>query len=122
MSRREFPRKVRQAAIERAAGHCERCKAVLKVGEAEIDHILPDVLGGEPILANAMVLCRVCHKAKSADDIRRTRKADRVRDRRTGAMPKPLRPLVSRGFAHTKPPRAPKPQQPARILYRERVE
>ena len=122
MPRREFPRKVRQAALERAAGRCERCKAVLKVGEREIDHILPDVLGGEPILANAMVLCRVCHKEKSADDIRRTRKGDRMRDRHTGAMPKPPRPLVSRGFPRTKPPRAPKPQQPARILYRERVE
>ena len=122
MARREFPRKVRQAAVERAAGHCERCNAVLKVGEAEVDHILPDVLGGEPILANAMVLCRVCHKAKTADDIRRTRKADRMRDRRTGAMPKSARPIQGRHFPRTKEPRAPKPMPPARNLYTERVE
>lgn len=85
MARREFPRKVKQAAIERAAGHCEKCRAVLKSGEAEVDHILPDILGGEPVLANAQVLCRVCHGDKTTSDIRRTREADRARDKHTGA-------------------------------------
>lgn len=72
--------------MERANGHCEKCKAVLKVGEGEVDHILPDVLGGKPVLANAQVLCRVCHAQKTADDIRRTRRADRQRDKHSGAM------------------------------------
>jgi hypothetical protein len=47
MSRREFSRKVRKQAIERANGKCENkaCGAVLKSGEAEIDHILPCELG-----------------------------------------------------------------------------
>ncbi len=94
MARREFSRKDRAAAIKRAAGHCEKCKAVLKPSEAEVDHILPDVLGGEPILSNAQVLCRVCHADKSADDIRRTRKADRQRDRHSGAI-KPKRSIPS---------------------------
>lgn len=84
--RREFSRKVRQAAIERANGHCEKCKAVLKPHEGEVDHILPDVLGGEPVLANAQVLCRVCHSEKTASDVRRTRKADRQRDKASGAV------------------------------------
>jgi 5-methylcytosine-specific restriction protein A len=86
MARREFTRKVKQAAIERAAGKCEKCSGALKPREAEVDHILPDVLGGEPVLANAQVLCRVCHAAKSADDIRRTRKGDRQRDKASGAI------------------------------------
>lgn len=86
MARREFTRKVKQAAYERAAGKCERCSAVLKQREGEVDHILPDVLGGEPVLANAMVLCRQCHKDKTATDIKRTRKADRQRDKATGAI------------------------------------
>lgn len=86
MARKEFPRKVKAAAIARAAGHCEKCKAALKVGEGEVDHILPDVLGGEPVLANAQVLCRVCHAEKTASDVRRTRKADRQRDRHSGAI------------------------------------
>ena len=115
MARKEFSRKVRQAAIERAAGHCEKCRAVLKTGEAEVDHILPDVLGGEPILANAQVLCRVCHVEKSADDIRRARKADRQRDKASGAV-RPSSSLKA-------PPKAPKvsaktPLAP-RPMYRE---
>jgi len=86
MARKEFTRKIRTAAIERAAGHCEKCKAALKKGEGEVDHILPDVLGGEPVLANAQVLCQQCHAEKTANDIRRTRKADRQRDKNNGAI------------------------------------
>lgn len=85
MSRREFTRKIRQAAIARAAGFCEKCSAALKPNEAEVDHILPDILGGEPVLANAQVLCRVCHSEKTVSDVRRTREADRTRDKATGA-------------------------------------
>lgn len=102
MSRREFPRKVRQAALNRAAGHCDKCKAVLKPREGEVDHILPDILGGEPVLANAQVLCRVCHAEKTADDIRRTRKADRARDKASGAV-RPAGRLKGQGF-----PKSPK--------------
>ncbi len=97
MSRREFPRKIRQAALARANGKCEKCKAALKPHEGEVDHILPDVLGGEPVLANAQVLCRVCHAEKTADDIRRTRKADRARDKATGAI-RPTQSIKSAGF------------------------
>lgn len=95
--RRNFPRKIKAAAIARAAGHCEKCKAALKKGEAEVDHILPDILGGEPVLANAQVLCRVCHKEKTAGDIQRTRKADRQRDKDTGAIA-PKQKIPGRGF------------------------
>lgn len=84
--RRDFPRKIKAAALARANGHCEKCSAALKPREGEVDHILPDILGGEPVLANAQVLCRACHAAKSADDLRRTRKADRARDKATGAI------------------------------------
>ncbi len=101
MSRREFPRKIKAAAIARAAGHCEKCKAVLKPREAEVDHVLPDILGGEPVLANAQVLCAVCHKEKTATDIRRTRKADKQRDKASGAI-KPKGRIAS-------PPKAEKP-------------
>lgn len=101
MARHEFNRKVRAAAIARANGHCERCKATLKPGEAEVDHILPDILGGEPVLANAQVLCRVCHAEKTAADVRRTRKADRQRDKASGAI-RPKGRIPS-------PPKSPKP-------------
>lgn len=116
MSRREFSRKVKREAIERAAGRCDKCKASLKPGEAEVDHILPDVLGGEPILANAQVLCRVCHAEKTADDIRRTRKGDRQRDKAIGAI-KPKQSVKSRGF--DKKVRTPKPSLPPKPLFIE---
>lgn len=109
MARREFPRKVKRQAIERAGGHCERCKAILKPGEAEVDHVLPDALGGEPVLANAQVLCRVCHRGpngKTQDDVRRIRKSDRQRDKHTGAV-RPKQSIQGRGF--------PKPEKPKRI-------
>lgn len=114
MARREFPRKVKQAALARAAGRCDKCSAALKPREGEVDHILPDVLGGEPILANAQVLCRVCHKAKTAGDIRRTREADRRRDKASGAI-RPKGRIPS-------PPKQPKPASktslPPRNLFR----
>ncbi len=100
MARKEFTRKIKASAISRAAGKCEKCTAALKPGEAEVDHILPDVLGGEPVLINAQVLCRVCHAEKTAIDIQRTRKADRQRDKASGAV-KPAGKL--RGLSFQKP-------------------
>jgi 5-methylcytosine-specific restriction endonuclease McrA len=97
MARREFSRKIKAAALARAAGKCEKCSAALKPREGEVDHILPDILGGEPVLANAQVLCRQCHAEKSADDLRRTRKADRARDKATGAI-RPKQTIKSPGF------------------------
>lgn len=120
MSRREFPRKVRQAALNRAAGHCDKCKAVLKPREGEVDHILPDVLGGEPVLANAQVLCRVCHAEKTADDIRRIRKADRARDKASGAV-RPAGKLRSAGFAKSSKQRVQRKVLPPRQLFEKRA-
>lgn len=104
MTRQNFPRKVKVQAILRANGCCEECGAKLKVGEAEVDHVLPDALGGEPILSNARVLCKVCHRGKTTEDIGRIRKADRARDKHTGALGKPSR-LQSRGFDPVVPQR-----------------
>ena len=103
--RREFSRKIKAQAIARANGCCERCHAVLKPREAEVDHILEDALGGEPILANAQTLCKPCHKAKTADRIAKIRKADRARDKASGAI-KPAGKL--RGPAFPKPDKPPR--------------
>lgn len=101
MKRLEFNRKTRRLIIQRAAGKCEVCKAALKAGEGEIDHILPAVLGGSAEISNGRLLCRVCHCEKSADDIRRARKADKQRDKATGAI-RPKGQIASR----------PKPEKP----------
>lgn len=121
MARRDFPRKVKAAAHARAAGKCERCKAVLKPREGEVDHILPDILGGGPVLANAQVLCRPCHAEKSAADIQRTRKADRARDKASGAI-RPKQAIKSAPFAKPdKPAREAKPLPPRRPLFTART-
>ena len=88
MARIEFSRKVRNEVFARANGCCEnkRCGAALKPGEGEYDHILPDALGGEPTVANCMLICRACHKAKTAQDVKRIRKADRQRDKHRGTF------------------------------------
>jgi 5-methylcytosine-specific restriction endonuclease McrA len=84
--RREFSAKVKVAAFERAANHCEECTAVLSVGRFHYDHIIPDALGGEPTLENCAVLCHACHGAKTAKkDVPQIAKAKRVARKHTGA-------------------------------------
>jgi 5-methylcytosine-specific restriction protein A len=95
--RKEFTRKIKKAALDRANGHCERCQAVLKTGEAEFDHILPCEFGGEPTLANCQCICKACHREKTKIDVRAIRKSDRARDKASGAV-KPKGRLANRGF------------------------
>lgn len=115
--RLEFSRKVRAAIIARANGKCEGCGAVLKAGEGEIDHILPNELGGKPEPSNGQWLCKVCHKAKTAKDVARIRKADRQRDKATGAK-RPKGKLKSRGFDKAEKPSKGKASLPPRNLYK----
>lgn len=82
--RREFPAKVKVAAFERAKGNCEVCGSRLTVGKFRYDHKLPDALGGDPTLENCVVQCLACDKPKTADDVRRIRKADRQRRHHIG--------------------------------------
>lgn len=121
MKRLEFSRKIRATIIARAKGHCEQCAAALKPGEGEVDHILPCVLGGEATLANGRLLCSVCHAEKTADDVRRTRKADRQRDKASGAI-RPASKLIGRPFPATgKPAREPSAKSlPPRPLFAPR--
>lgn len=100
--RREFSRKTKAKAFERAGGNCEVCGSRLSVGKFRYDHILPDVLGGEPTLENCKVQCLACDAPKTAADIARIRKADRQRDKHTGAFAK-RRQIQSAGFPSSPP-------------------
>ncbi|MBA4220200.1 MAG: endonuclease [Methylobacterium sp.] len=104
MTRREFPNKVKAAAFQRANGQCEVCGARLTVGKFRYDHRLPDALGGEPTLDNCVVQCLPCDKPKTADDVRRIRKADRQRNHHLGIRP-PSR-LRGPGFPKYAPQRS----------------
>jgi 5-methylcytosine-specific restriction endonuclease McrA len=113
-ARLEFPRKVKTAIIARANGKCEACRAVLKPGEGEVDHILPCALGGKPEAANGRLICTVCHKAKTASDIGSIRKADRQRDKASGAI-RPKAKIRSVGFPTKE--RTPKKSLSPRRIY-----
>lgn len=77
--RREFSTKVRLEALARCLGYCEGCTRKLwDSSDYHYDHIIPDQLGGEPILSNVQVLCKTCHKSKtSGEDVPRIAKAKR---------------------------------------------
>jgi len=119
--RKEFTRKVRAQIIKRAAGNCEQCQAVLKKGEGEIDHILPDALEGDNSLENGKLLCKICHKAKTKKDVQQIRKADRQRDKNNGAI-RAKSKIKSGGFS--KPDKPPKGKAtsslPPRRLYQKK--
>jgi 5-methylcytosine-specific restriction endonuclease McrA len=67
---------------------------------AEFDHVLPLELGGDDDLDNVQALCIPCHKAKTREDIKRIRKAARLRrDADPETRRKSPRPLRSRGFS-----------------------
>ncbi|NTG48628.1 HNH endonuclease [Agrobacterium rhizogenes] len=119
-NRLEFNRKTKAAIIARAAGQCEKCRAVLKPGEGEVDHVLPCALGGKPTVANGRLICRACHKEKTAADIRQIRKSDRQRDKASGAV-RPAGKIKSAGFPRTEKSvkRQTKQPLPPRQLYRE---
>lgn len=92
-----FTRKQKAQIAARANGCCEKCGAKLKPGEGDADHIIPVELGGESEISNGQLLCRVCHRGKSALDIKAIRKSDRARDKASGAI-KPKQTIQSRGF------------------------
>ena len=102
-SRREFPRSVRIEVVRRAVRNgivcCEKCGAFAK--RYQIDHIIADALGGEPVLENAQLLCEFCYPPKNAADAEAIARAKRREAEFLSANPPPRRPLLSRGFSPT---------------------
>ena len=119
MTRLEFSGKTRDQAAARAAGHCEACGLPFGGARPEYDHILPAAYGGLPTLANCRVLCRSCHAAKTATDVRGIRKADRQRKAGVGAA-RPKQKINSLGFVQSAK-RDPKPDHTTRRALFENV-
>lgn len=124
--RREFPRRIRAAIILRATNGgglvcCEGCGLVLGKKPFEVDHTIPEALVMDktrPLTAaDGKLLGKACcHTPKTADDIGRIRKADRQRDRHTGAIAKPSS-IRSAGFRPRTPQRrASTPLSPEKAL------
>ena len=127
MTRREFPRSVKVAVVKRATResvvYCEACGAQAK--RWQIDHVRPDGLGGDPVLANAMLICEACFGAKNPADTRTIAKAKRREARHIGVKTPPAIQIKSRGFTKAvRDPRAGKAriqrvQLPPRQMFRE---
>lgn len=118
MARREFPTKIRVAVIKRATVGsvivCEKCGGLAK--KFQIDHVIPDSHGGEPVLENAMLICEYCYSEKNPRDTTVAAKLKRIEAKHLGAA-KPKQKLQSRGFQ--KRERTPKPALPPRELFRD---
>jgi len=121
MSRHEFSRATKRAALERSGYRCEaegsrygfepgqRCNCHLSLG-VQFDHILPCELGGDNSLANCAAICVQCHRFATRNDVRQIRKSDRQRDRHSGVI-RPAGKLKSAPF-----PKSDKPKKP--VVYR----
>ena len=70
--------RLRKLVIARDKGLCQACLRQGYVSEGtECDHILPRAKGGEDELSNLQMLCKDCHKAKTARDDRETQRMER---------------------------------------------
>lgn len=69
-------REIRRALYRRDRGKCAGCRRRCRRSEWEADHVLPVAHGGAGCdLANFQTLCRECHRAKTADQLRRRKGA-----------------------------------------------
>lgn len=136
MKRREFSRDVRAEIIRRAtnaAGQvcCEGCGYVgLKKHKYQVDHTTPTQILLEKrklTAADGKVLCLLCHKEKTGEDVARITKAKAQEASRMG-LKAPSKTIQGRGFApkpETKPSKPERtdtvkgmPRLPPRSLFR----
>lgn len=108
IKRREFPLPVRKLAFRRCCRdgipYCEGCGNQIR-GTPIYEHVIPDGLGGEPILENCKVHCRVCADIKTfTEDNPRMAKADRVLKKTFGLQPM-RKKIQSVGFRKSPPQR-----------------
>lgn len=80
-----IPARVRLRTFERFGGRCASCG--VKLGGAvpfDLDHELALVLGGRHSEDNLRPLCKPCHGAKTASDVKAKAKSARIRERHLG--------------------------------------
>jgi len=85
MTRRQFSARAKAARLLEFDGKCADCGC--KVGGSaglDWDHVIPLELHGDDEIENLQPLCKVCHKAKTAGDVKSIRKAERMRQRSSG--------------------------------------
>ena len=119
MKRQEFSRAVKVDVIKRCTHrnvvYCEKCKQ--PTHKFQIDHIIADSHGGEPVIENAQLLCETCYLDKNPTDTKTAAKLKRIEAKNVGAI-KPKQQIISRGFANSeKTQKIAKQSLPPRALY-----
>lgn len=102
MTRREFSKKTRRLALERAEGMCEVCGAPLRPGQYEFDHELEAFMGGDNSLENCVVKCKTCHDTKTQERRPVIDKTRRMAMKHAGTWPKSKAKIPSRPFQNTR--------------------
>jgi len=90
-----FSTSFRLSLFLKRKGICTACAQKIEAGKAwDIDHILPLALGGTNEPDNLQILCRSCHKTKTARfDVPRIAKTKRLKARHLGARAPSTRPI-----------------------------
>lgn len=87
MPRKRFSSKERVRLFDLHGGKCHLCGEKVQVGEAwDLEHIVPWELTQDDSDDNVRPAHKSCHKAKTADDVRGIRKADRAKAKHIGAV------------------------------------
>lgn len=103
MSRTEFSKPVRRAALDRAAGKYECCGFPIVGKVIRFDHVIPDALLGPAKLSNCMVMCVHCHDEKThKHDVPTIAKAVRISDKHHGIR-SARQKIQSAGFRKSEP-------------------
>jgi 5-methylcytosine-specific restriction enzyme A len=101
--RREFPKSIKVQVVRRATHdfvvYCEKCHLPTK--KFQIDHVIPDAIGGMPIIGNAELICEACYSVKNPQDTSTAAKTKRIEAKNIGIKSVARWPIQSRGFAKT---------------------
>jgi 5-methylcytosine-specific restriction protein A len=84
-----IPPRIKDAIARKADDCCQRCAR--KVGgklRAEIDHVIPLIIGGKHRQSNLQILCHECHGAKTALDVKLKSRIAKSRKKRMGFVRK----------------------------------
>ena len=73
--RKDFPASVKKAVRERAGYRCEYPEC--DNSAIDVDHIIPEALGGTSTYDNGQLLCTTCHARKTALNNKMVLKADK---------------------------------------------
>lgn len=100
-----IPARVQDRVSQKSNDCCVTCtRPVTGKLRAEIDHVIPLIIGGQHRETNLQLLCHECHAGKTKLDVKLKAKVARVRQRHLGIR-KTRQKIQSRGFEKAAPQR-----------------